>query len=85
MCRQDALLVTTNSAEGAVFFVFPDVLIANNFTLERYITQLFPRLDAQQIQTAVGLYELSSESVPDQATKVMGECEFSSRILPPVD
>ncbi|KAJ6572038.1 alpha/beta-hydrolase [Mycena capillaripes] len=73
----DVLLVTTNSAEGAVFFVFPDVLITNNFTLTKYITQLFPRLTDQQIRTAVGLYSnIGLLSVSDQATKVMGESIF---------
>ncbi|KAJ7133522.1 alpha beta-hydrolase [Mycena epipterygia] len=73
----DALLVTTNSAEGAGFFVFPDILIANNFTLTKYITQLFPRLTTRQIQTAVELYSnIGLASVSDQATKVMGESIF---------
>ncbi|KAJ7766525.1 alpha/beta-hydrolase [Mycena maculata] len=73
----DALLVTTNSDEGAEFFVFPDVLAANNFTLAEYITQLFPRLTDLEIQAAVELYSnIGSSSVSDQATKVMGESIF---------
>ncbi|KAJ7618379.1 alpha/beta-hydrolase, partial [Roridomyces roridus] len=75
---QDSLLVTTNSAEGASFFVFPDILVANNFTLAQYITQLFPRLSEQQVRTAVSSYsKLASSSVSDQATKVMGEAIFT--------
>ncbi|KAF7349907.1 Carboxylic ester hydrolase [Mycena venus] len=73
----DALLVTTNSNEGAFFFVFPDVLTVNNFTLTEYITQLFPRLTTQQINIAVGLYSnIGLATVSDQATKIMGESIF---------
>ncbi|KAJ7699486.1 alpha/beta-hydrolase, partial [Mycena metata] len=74
----EALLVTTNSDEGAGFFVFPDVLAANNFTLREYITQLFPRLPNASIGAAVELYSKADlgPSVADQATKVMGESIF---------
>ncbi|KAJ7033148.1 alpha/beta-hydrolase [Mycena alexandri] len=67
----EALLVTTNSDEGAGFFVFPDALAANNFTLREYITQLFPRLPKASIGAAVELYSDANlgSSVADQATK----------------
>ncbi|KAJ7154747.1 alpha/beta-hydrolase [Mycena filopes] len=72
----DALLVTTNSDEGAGFFVFPDVLATNNFTLREYITQLFARLPEASINTAVELYAGIGAGVGDQATKVMAESIF---------
>ncbi len=71
-------MVTTNSDEGALF-VTSDVLIASNFTLSQYITELFSRLSQKSIQEAVRLYSsLPLNSVPDQASAVMGDCQFSS-------
>ncbi|KAJ6532713.1 alpha/beta-hydrolase [Mycena vulgaris] len=72
----NALLVTTNSDEGAAFFVFPNVLDANNFTLVEYITQLFPRLPNAHINDAARIYSRLGQAVSDQATKVMGESIF---------
>lgn len=68
--------MTTNSDEGAIF-VLPDVLLANNFTLTEYITQLFPRLDQKHIVQAVSLYSDLGATVPDQASAVMGDCNHS--------
>jgi hypothetical protein len=70
---QKALLVSTNSNEGTVF-VPSTVLLANNFTLTQYTTQLFPRLNQKQIQTVVDLYsKLGLTEVPDLAAAVIGD------------
>jgi hypothetical protein len=69
--------VTTDANEGAEFFVFPDVLVANNFSLTEYITQLFPRLSATQIRTAVGLYsKIGSTSVLTKLRKSWESVSF---------
>ena len=73
VASQDVMLVTTNSDEGLIFTT-PAVLIADNFTLTEYVTQLFPRLNNAQIQHAVSLYSTPSlATVPDQASAVMGD------------
>ncbi|KAK0442401.1 alpha/beta-hydrolase [Armillaria borealis] len=72
----EALLVTTNSDEGSLF-ITPDVLTANNFTLSRYITELFPRLSKKRVQQATEMYSnMGLTSVPEEASAVMGDSIF---------
>ncbi|KAK0215071.1 alpha/beta-hydrolase [Armillaria fumosa] len=72
----EALLVTTNSNEGSLF-ITPDVLIADKFTLSRYVTELFPRLSKRRIQEAAELYmKMGLISVQEEASAVMGESIF---------
>ncbi|KAI0315766.1 Alpha/Beta hydrolase protein [Amylostereum chailletii] len=75
--NSDVLLVVTNTHEGDIF-TNPAVLVADNFTLKEYITQLFPRMSVEQIEGAVGLYEgiAGATTVPEQAALVMGESIF---------
>lgn len=66
------------SHEG-VFFVPTPTLIANNFTFTEYVTQLFPRMNKQQIVEAVQLYmKTGLTAVPDLAAAVMGDCKCSN-------
>ncbi|KAL0950288.1 hypothetical protein HGRIS_010267 [Hohenbuehelia grisea] len=74
----EALLVSTNTNEGT-FFVPGDVLTSNNFTLEEYTTQLFPRLGEADIKRAAKIYlAAGAGSVPEQASLVMGDCGYTN-------
>ncbi|KAA1475621.1 alpha/beta-hydrolase [Dentipellis sp. KUC8613] len=75
-----ALVVSNNAHEGVLFTV-PATLTANNFTLARYITQLFPRLGSAQVAAAVALYEGTpipgvGTDVPSLAAAVIGDAIF---------
>jgi hypothetical protein len=71
---QNVALVVTNAHEGDIF-TDPTQIIADNFTLTHYITELFPRMDQSQISQAVKLYEnlAGNTTVPIQAAQVIGE------------
>jgi len=73
---QQALLVSSNGNEGALFTPASQ-LVADSFTLNTYVTKLFPRLSKQQVQQAVQLYSQSGGSVTDQATAIMGDCKLN--------
>lgn len=75
---QEALLAVTNSFEGNVF-VNATTFTNASFTLPDYVTQLFPRLDASQIQDVVAAYSNVSDlpTILSQAEAVMGESEPS--------
>jgi len=72
----DVLLVVTNAHEGALF-TDPQKLSLNNFTLETYITSMFPRLDKKQVKKAVLLYSALDTDVGYLAGEVMGEAIFT--------
>ncbi|TFY71855.1 hypothetical protein EVG20_g1158 [Dentipellis fragilis] len=69
-----AALISTNTHEGILFA--PPQAVAN-ITLKQYITGLFPRLDKNQVEKAVRLYQQGNLStVPDQAAAVIGDSIF---------
>ncbi len=74
--------MTTNSDEGSLF-ITPDVLTANNFTLSRYITELFPRLSKMRVQEATEMYSnMGLTSVPEEASAVIGDCRsFTTSLI----
>lgn len=68
----------TNAFEGNLF-VNQTMFNGTNITLTDYVTQLFSRLNAEQIQHTVDLYSNVSD-LPDvvlQANAIMGESECS--------
>ncbi|TFY69800.1 hypothetical protein EVG20_g2982, partial [Dentipellis fragilis] len=74
-------LVVSNNAHEGILFTVPATLTANNFTLARYITQLFPRLGTAQVSAAVALYEGKAipgvgTDVPSLAAAVIGDAIF---------
>ncbi|KZV77342.1 alpha/beta-hydrolase [Peniophora sp. CONT] len=72
----DTALVFSNTHEGTVF-VNPPTLIADNFTLERYVSTMFPRLSHNQVEAAVALYsDLGYTNITDTSALVMGESIF---------
>ena len=75
MIRKDTALVFSNTHEGTVF-VNPPTLIADNFTLEKYISTMFPRLSQKQVDAAVALYsDIGYTNITDTSALVMGECQ----------
>ncbi|EIM89554.1 alpha/beta-hydrolase [Stereum hirsutum FP-91666 SS1] len=73
----EVLLAVTNAFEGNLF-VNQTMFNGTNITLTDYVTQLFSRLNAEQIQHTVDLYSNVSD-LPDvvlQANAIMGENIF---------
>lgn len=71
------LLVTTNTHEGTLF-VNQTILGPVNYTFPQYVSQLFPRMNEEQIQHVVSIYSTSgSTSTLEQAAAVMGDSEWS--------
>ncbi|KAI0029565.1 alpha/beta-hydrolase [Vararia minispora EC-137] len=69
-------LVVTNAHEGDIF-TNPAQILANNFTLEEYISELFPRMDSKSIQQASALYsKVNTGDITAQAADVYGEAIF---------
>ncbi|VDC07276.1 unnamed protein product [Peniophora sp. CBMAI 1063] len=72
----DTALVFSNTHEGTVF-VNPPTLIADNFTLDKYISTMFPRLTHKEVNTAVSLYsDAGFTNITDTSALVMGESIF---------
>ncbi|KAA1475672.1 alpha/beta-hydrolase [Dentipellis sp. KUC8613] len=70
----EAALFSTNTHEGTLFAP-PEAV--SNITLTQYVTGLFPRLNQQQIDSAVQLYQQGDlDTVPDQAAAVIGDVIF---------
>ncbi|KAJ7600490.1 alpha/beta-hydrolase [Mycena floridula] len=70
-----ALVVSTNTNEGT-FFVPAATIIAENFTLRSYTTELFPRMDEHHVEHIRELYS-NTGTVPEQAAAVMGDSIFA--------
>ncbi|KAA1475665.1 alpha/beta-hydrolase [Dentipellis sp. KUC8613] len=72
----EALIVSTNAHEGTLFAP-PASITAANFTVEEYITQLFPKFDQAHVQQAAAVYSTGEFiGVPAQASAIMGDSIF---------
>ncbi|TFY71846.1 hypothetical protein EVG20_g1153 [Dentipellis fragilis] len=79
----EVLIISTNAHEGTLFAP-PASITAANFTIQEYITQLFPKFDEAHVQQAAQIYSTGEfDGVPAQASAIMGDSIFAEFAIPP--
>lgn len=69
--------MVTNTDEG---FIFVSGNLTSQMTVEQYVADLMPTFNKSQVQRVADLYKgVGFETVFDQASAIMGECECSCK------
>ena len=70
---QKTLLTVNNGNEG---FIFVNSTLTSQMNISEYVAGLMPQFTSAQVQATVAQYTgIGLDTVFDQATAIMGECE----------